>query len=660
MSRFRSAVHNKVHGVKVSRQVKQASNDIDRSYEDGFETSSNSDSESASYERTTSPLDCDGLGVDFVLDSVVDLLSGRSYFCVCIGEAGEPLSRKKRRGVNVSRVLHSRSPLLAPDESTFMLKLDGLRDPEITVRFSRSAIVGQDSFIGECHILVGTKGPIDSVDEHVLARLVGGGNSYLSCHWRIVPFTSERRPNILPDESLVSDTDKLLALVTSVRKCMDSLSENDPELEAKKLWIFSLLEVLDPVELNFLLVRISITDLMRLMPSVMYQLETVLSQDAISVQARTRLIKAVQTGEYSPQAESLIAALFLGCRDEDLFALKHLLNRGGDRHHMPSLIFSFIQSELVREHIILRMQQVARIFSNHEIIHVLSEIDQVVYTPYGSVRLWPDGSIPGAHALFKALSRDITFVSNKPLSFESWTHKIVRKAGFEDCPILTGSKSDLYALKGGVAKLQSKVDFSKYANWSHYRRLFPESKFVWFGESIDFARTLMQDEAGTGSSQRFGVGRIALALVMGEEGSNKIGPYTAEPGLVVCGNFIQAAIACVNEGLLMDSIVLKDLVTEFGAVIKKMEADSVKQGKRNKHLVRERLAELKVDLNRLTLLIKDHELKVENIKQEMVDSIILTPIEAQSPTLTDRSAGTDQDETIPKDDAGRDLVLEGI
>lgn len=170
----------------------------------------------------------------------------------------------------------------------------------------------------------------------------------------------------------------------------------------------------------------------------------------------------------------------------------------------------------------------------------------------------------------------------------------------------------------------------------------------------------MQDEAGTGSSQRFGVGRIALALVMGEEGSNKIGPYTAEPGLVVCGNFIQAAIACVNEGLLMDSIVLKDLVTEFGAVIKKMEADSVKQGKRNKHLVRERLAELKVDLNRLTLLIKDHELKVENIKQEMVDSIILTPIEAQSPTLTDRSAGTDQDETIPKDDAGRDLVLEGI
>jgi hypothetical protein len=101
---------------------------------------------------------------------------------VCIGEAGEPLSRKKRRGVNVSRVLHSRSPLLAPDESIFMLKLDGLRDPEITVRFSRSAIVGQDSFIGECHILVGTKGPIDSVDEHVLARLVGGGNSYLSCH----------------------------------------------------------------------------------------------------------------------------------------------------------------------------------------------------------------------------------------------------------------------------------------------------------------------------------------------------------------------------------------------------------------------------------------------------------------------------------------------
>jgi hypothetical protein len=510
--------------------------------------------------------------------------------------------------------------------------------------------------LGECNFRINTKGPIDCVDEHTVCRLVGGGNAYISCHWRLVARTAERRPNILPEDSMVTDLDKLTALVASVRKCVDSLTENDPELEPKKLWILSLIEVLEPVELNYLLVRMPLSELLRVMPSLLFSLESTLSKESISVEARSRLIKAIQMGEGSHQADSFISALFLGCKQEDLCALKRILNRGGEKHHLHHLIFSFLQSELVREQILLRFQQSIEL--TKEPVHVLSEIDQVVHSPFGSVRLWPDGPIPGAQALFKALSPDVTFISNKPLSFESWNHRIIRKSGFEDSPMLTGSKSDLYAIKGGVAKLQSRVEFSKYSNWSNYRRLFPEDRFIWFGESIDFAKTLMQDEAGLGTSQRFGVARIALALVMGEEGSSKIGPYTAEPGLIVCGNFIQAGLACLSEGILTDAKSLKVLLSDFSSIIHKMETDSNKHGKRNRHLIRARMDELKVDFGRLKRAVSEHEIRVASIKEEMVDSIILTPIEAQSPSLTDRSAETNPED--PGSNRATNFVLNGV
>ena len=304
MNRFKSALHSKVHVVKVNRIKKQVSAEPDRSFEEGFETSSASDSDSIADDNSADSNESETLAVAFVVDAAVDLLSSTSYFIVCIGETGEPVSRKKRRGIHFSKLLNSRSPILDSNQYSFVFPLTRLTQPEVTVRFSRSTIVGQDGFLGECHFRINAKGPIDCVDEHSIGRLVGGGNAYMSCHWRLVHNSSEMRPNILPDESFVTDVDKLEALVHSVRKCIDSLSENDPEIGAKRLWISSLLEVLEPVELNHLLLRVPIYDLLRLMPSVIFQLESVLSRETTEVGARARIIKAVHMSECSAQSES--------------------------------------------------------------------------------------------------------------------------------------------------------------------------------------------------------------------------------------------------------------------------------------------------------------------------------------------------------------------
>ena len=626
-NRIKLALHEKVHGAKITRHKKQTAPGPERACEDGFETSSASGSEAESgvFEGPLSP----GIGLAFVVDSIVDVRSSPFYFYICVGEVGEPASKKKKRGMHASPVLHSKSPMISLDKSCFMLSLSGLSRPEVTVRFSRSAIVGPDSFLGECTFPINLKTSIDCIDESVEARVVGGGNAFMTCHWRLVPFTSEMRPNILPDESLVTDADKLAALVASVRKCLSSMSEEDPELASKRLWLLSLLEVIEIEELNHLLLRLPLVDLLKAMPGLLSgPVGERLSCRTLSLAARVRMLKAIPAAfEDSLKVESFVDALFASCPSDQLTELKCQLNLGGDRYHLSHLVFSFIQTNLVREQILLRFKE-AKVPQENLVV---SEIDQVVHSPFGSVRLWPDGAIPGAEPLFHALSRHTLFVSNKPLSFNSWTHKLVRHLGFGDAPVLSGAKSDLYALKGGVAGLQSRVDSTKFTNWNHYRRLFPEAQFVWFGESLEFAKTLMQSDAAGG--------QVALAVVMGEDGPSRVGPYMVEDGIVVCGNFVQAAIACLRSGLLRGP---ESLVRDFEGIIAKMELDAVKKGKRHRHLTRERIPELKMDLERFKMCLVDELVNLDS-KTDIVDSIILTPIEARSPSLTNHSGANEID-----------------
>ena len=632
LNRLKSSLHEKVHGAKITRQMKQVNANVDNSFDNECETSSASESESES--EASPSFEAGGFGVEFRVESAVDLRGSPFYFYVCIGNEGELTARKKRRGIKSSGVVHWRSPALDYEKATFLLPLAGLSKPEVTVRFSRSSIVGADGFLGECHFRILLKGSLDSIEERAVCRVTGGGNAVASCSWAIVPYTTEaRRSRILPDESIVTDADKLSALVDSVQKCLSSLTEDDTEREGKLEWIVTLLQVIEMDELNFVFERVSLSELTRLIPDLFSHLEKKLLDPLLSVLVRARVVKCLQLHDESA-CESLIASVILACPEDELVQLKHILNRGGDRHNLLSLVFSTVQADLLREQIILKFQETAEV----PVIHVISEIDQVVHSPFGSVRDWPEGPIPGSRPLFVALSKseEVTFVSNKPLSFESWTHKLIRDLGMGDAPLLAGARSDLYALRGGLSRLQSRVDCTKYSNWSMYRRLFPEGQFVWFGESLEFARTLMHDE-------RHGVGNIVLAVVMGDlEGSNRVGPRVLERGVVQCGNFIQAAIACVDEGLINRDKTLKDLITEFSRLIAKLDKDCTNRRKRHKHLLRDRVREMKADLERLRDRFTAHA-EQEGYREDHVDSLVLTPIEALSPTLTNHSPSPDHD-----------------
>ena len=655
LTKFKSAIHDRVHGAKICRQIKQANAAADSSPADGYETSSASCSDSEIDEDCAPEIG--DLGVDFQLNSVCDLRASPFYYYICIGNEGEAASRKKRHGIHASKVIHSKSPFLDPEESGCLLSLAGLTRPEVTVRFSRSAIVGQDTFLGECNFRINLKGASDMTEEFTAQRLLGGGNAVATCSWRIVPFRDDyRRCKILPDESLVTDRDKLIALVDSVRKCIFSLCEDDSEREAKELWLSTLFAVIELDELNELFLNISLVDLIKAVPNIFQSIDKRLCVEGLLPLVRSRIIKSLYGDSNN---EPLIADLILSCGASKMREFKYLLSRGGDKCHLMSVIYSTIQSDLLREQILLKFQQ----SETETRIHVISEIDQIIYSAFGAVRQWPEGPIPGAKVLFQSLSDDVTFVSNKPLSSDSWNHRVIRESGMNDAPLLTGPKSDLYALKGGISKLQSRLESSKYSNWSCYRRLYPEGRFVWFGESFEFAKTLIQDENGKGSSQRFGVGKVVLFVVMGDEGANRVGPRTLDNGIVTCSNFIQAAIACLDHNLIRGGEdVLKNVASQFSQIICKMEKDCVKKGTRHRHLLRERAAELKIDLERFRQRVSAAIPANKNDEiQEIVDSVILTPIEAQSPALTSHSADAESaDSPVQNNESETLFALDGL
>jgi hypothetical protein len=320
--------------------------------------------------------------------------------------------------------------------------------------------------------------------------------------------------------------------------------------------------------------------------------------------------------------QEILATLLVNCSDDRIEKLKNSLNHGGDKFGLIHLLFTAIESRVLRE----RIQEKFSITDGG--FYIISEIDQVVYSPFGMVRAWPEGTIPGFHILFNKITRSdsdrISFISNKPIAIDSWTCKTIREIGMGDAPVLLSTaKSDLYSMViGGGAKLECKLSI-----WSVYSRLF--SNFVWFCESLDFAKALLASKQQS---------QIRLIFVMGEDLVGTAGPVMVESQIALCSNYIQAAIACIDEGLFAPD---PSLIATFASVVSGMVSDLNESKTRQRQLMKQRIADSTFDLERLKIKIQK---RINNNREivplntdEVVDSIILTPIEAISPCLTNHS-----------------------
>jgi len=647
-NKLKSALHEKIHGAKISRQNRQAK--LNSVGADECETSSASsleiDREDPDRFRISTTF-----AIELIIRTVVDLPASPAYFYVCVGEEGESTARKKKRGIHSSGVFYGKSPVLS--ECSFLVPINGLANPEVTLRFSRSSIVGSDTFLGESRFKVNLKGSLDSLGDNITTRVEGGGSAVVCLDWKLLPFDSrlplEKRSNILPEVDYTSEIDKLNGLVDSVRKTLNSLVESkdgidsfDSPMKYKLDFLLSIFNSISAHELDYVLLRISASDLVRFVPTLLESPHNSffnhLMSGEISVMNLARIIRSL---EAVPGSSLVMTRLILSCKDRSRLAeLRYLLNRGGDKYDLVYLVKHAIELKNLRDQIMVHFDR-----NSTKSVSILSEIDQVVYSPFGSARMWPEGHIPGFKLLFDTLSEDVTFVSNRPISSLVDTRKIIREVGMGDAPLLM-SPSPTPATNGGlIQRLQQSYSSCVIEAWKEYRQVFPRCSFIWFGENIEMAKELMSVEAQINGA------KIGLAIAMGDDMVGRGGPVLVdhESGrIVACANYVQATMACLDYGYLtVTTIDRYNMLTKFQKLLDELSKELKDDKVRHKHLIKERISDMRFDLKRLIekvhSLIRKAGLASNGTAapsiptEELVDSVILTPIEALSPTLTNHS-----------------------
>jgi hypothetical protein len=223
---------------------------------------------------------------------------------------------------------------------------------------------------------------------------------------------------------------------------------------------------------------------------------------ALGVEARARLVAALQRGRTPERDEAAIENILLGTSGAQLTALKNLLDSGSDHRDLQQLVHSDIDDDARRARILGHIASEAAQLDPHE-VKVLSDIDDTFYANWKD-RRYPKKTIyPGVRQLYRELDLgpdgsgrigDLAFVTARPRDrpgvVERATHGALRERGLEQATVLAGS---FFHLLSNESIADKKLD-----NFRQYAELFPEYGFVFIGDSgqgdADFGARMLELE----------------------------------------------------------------------------------------------------------------------------------------------------------------------
>lgn len=233
-------------------------------------------------------------------------------------------------------------------------------------------------------------------------------------------------------------------------------------------------------------------------------------------------------------------------------------------------------------------------------LHVLSDIDMTLWVGnFGAGGpKFPQGPIPGARPLLRALQGQITFLSARPSICESQTRRDIFDTGILEAGLLTGVLQAV--LKAAVSKEGNAAMCERKAQvFTEFASLHPEGRFIFIGDSgegdVDFAEgTFMK---GPGS----------MALIHDVVDKSGMFPRTsetrrrelAEQGILVFDTYAGAALGLHEMGLLpIDGLqkAAQGCCDEFFCYdAQKYDSEAVYQG---------RLAEIHEDITRVNVVLQ--------------------------------------------------------
>jgi hypothetical protein len=266
----------------------------------------------------------------------------------------------------------------------------------------------------------------------------------------------------------------------------------------------------------------------------------------LGVPARAALVRVLARGWTTARDERSLCAIFVGTRGTALTALKEAVDAGSDYHDLVQLVFHDIDDDGVRATL---LQHIAAEAAAPGGLKILSDIDDTLYANWKDKRYPAKTVYPGVRQLYAELSGSplepeaavVTFVTARPEDplglFENATHRALSERGLPRARVLSGAFTRLIG-NDAIAE-------EKGANFRRYRSVFPEYRFVFFGDSG-------QGDVAFGESIR-ALAPEAVTMVF-------IHDVVATPeerrrelcgrGIHFCDTYVGAALAAFEAGLL--------------------------------------------------------------------------------------------------------------
>lgn len=202
----------------------------------------------------------------------------------------------------------------------------------------------------------------------------------------------------------------------------------------------------------------------------------------LGVEARAALIDLLQKGLTTAWKELAIRDLFLATRGRELTQLKRLIDRGADHRDLAHLIYHDIDLKPIRRALLQHIRREAEGHASDE-LKILSDVDDTFYRNWVDPRYPPRTVYPGVIRLFTELEGkeigDLVFLTGRPgersEALKSWFRRGLGRLGAPEAGMLTGSLAHQF--------VRPWIFSRKWRNFERYRRLFPEMRFVLFGDS---------------------------------------------------------------------------------------------------------------------------------------------------------------------------------
>lgn len=221
------------------------------------------------------------------------------------------------------------------------------------------------------------------------------------------------------------------------------------------------------------------------------------SPPAMNVQSKTLLVAAMLSrARFELLEQNFLLDVFRSCRGAELSELKHSLDHHAYNTTLTKIYREHLTDAGVRgsflEHITSEATALLADPDFRPRIHAVSDIDDTFVQSgvlgVGGPKYPPHVLLPGVLPLFTALNAHVVFITARPAAFLQKTFKSLNNLcdtarSQHVASVLPGDIRDSLLVTIDPPSANVKICDRKLENFNTHAQMFPESTFMWFGDS---------------------------------------------------------------------------------------------------------------------------------------------------------------------------------